>query len=150
MGKIISKVFLNEAGETDKILVVKDKTLSATLQHHIFNRGTKQIPNCKYCWDKKTYSVCEGGNIAMGDFVGDKPYLVLMKIVQHPCPRCSAPVISNAEKFLDEYVSTYANPSDVGVSASELEYAIHLLERKAAEGLTDDDINTNDCHIRKN
>ncbi len=57
-------------------------------------------PNCKYCYDKKYFSVAEGGNITMGDFIGDKNYINPLKIMKHPCRMCNKP-----EK-IDEYSGT--------------------------------------------
>ena len=49
----------------------------------------KQIkPKCLYCYDKGYYSVATGGTVAGGDFIGDKPYKVPLKIVKHPCLKC--------------------------------------------------------------
>lgn len=137
---------LDENGNFEFIFV--DPILTSTkIARHINSRVNKiaKGPACKYCWDKKTYSTCEGGSIAMGDFVGDKPYLIPMKIVQRPCPRCNMAAeegVSDLEKgnaFEEQYTSRFADPKDANVSAAELDYAIHLLKKS---NLNEDEINT--------
>lgn len=55
-------------------------------------------PKCPYCWDKGFYSQATGGNVAMGDFVGDKSYKVPLEIVKIPCPKCKV----NSSKQADD------------------------------------------------
>ena len=46
-------------------------------------------PKCKYCYDKKYFSVAEGGNICLGDFEGDPNFEVPLEIKQYPCRKCN-------------------------------------------------------------
>jgi len=59
-------------------------------------------PKCKYCYDKKYFSVAEGGNIVRGDFIGDQNYIMPIEIMQYPCRKCNLPLKKKAKKQFSE------------------------------------------------
>jgi len=58
---------------------------------------SKSQPNCKYCYDKKYFTVAEGGNIVRGDFVGDESWYNPLTIRKIDC-RCVKKYLELSEK----------------------------------------------------
>lgn len=72
------------------------------------NKAYGQI-KCTACYDTGSFSVAEGGSIAMGDFVGDPSYNIPLKMVEKPCPKCK-PTNKDNQPASDGKKCPYRNP----------------------------------------
>lgn len=86
-------------------------------------------PKCTACYDTGSYSVVEGGGIAMGDFVGDPSYYVPPKIIERPCPKCTT------ASYFDKQFAHEISKAKIDLLEKHLEEMLHPLYLVNPEGI---------------